>query len=146
MSTGLTVFDSTVQESNAWLKRIEQRLQPCDRQQAYAALRAVTHALRDRLPADAVLGLSAQLPMLLRGMFFEGWRPVEGPTRIRDPEEFAQDVARRFPPGFPRQGNEAAEAVFRAMGDKLDPGEMAKLVRHLPIPLRSFFPIEHRVD
>ena len=83
MSTGLPVFDTTVQASNAWLNAIEARFPPCDRQQAYAAFRAAGHVLRDRLPMEAVLGLSAQLPMLLRGVFLEGWRPDEGALDIR---------------------------------------------------------------
>ena len=144
MSTGLAIFDTTVQESNEWLKLIETRLQPCERQQAYAALRAVLHALRDRLPMEAVLGLSAQLPMLLRGVFVEGWRPSDGPSDIRNPQELAQDVAARLPPAFPRQGNEAAEAVFAAMAAKLDPGEMTKIVRYLPTALHGLFPFEYR--
>lgn len=143
MSTGLAVFDTTVQETNEWLKGIEARLPPCERQHAYGALRAVLHVLRDRLPMEAVLGLSAQLPILLRGVFLEGWRPVEGPSDIRDPVAFAQEVARRFPPSFPREPNEAVNAVFRVMSDRLDPGEVRKLIQHLPTSLRSFWPTEH---
>jgi uncharacterized protein (DUF2267 family) len=144
MSTGLAVFDTTIQQSNEWLGLIEERLRPCDRQQAYAALRAVLQTLRDRLPMEAVLGLSAQLPLLLRGVFLEGWRPADGPSNLHDPGAFGDAVASRFPPSFPRQGTEAAEAVFAVMGARLDPGETAKLARHLPIPLRALFPVEHR--
>lgn len=145
MSTGLPVFDTTVQESNEWLKLIEARLPPCGRQQAYEALRAVLHVLRDRLPADAVLGLSAQLPMLLRGVYFEGWRLGDEPTSIRDPQAFADAVAARLPPAFPRRPDDVVEAVFAALGARLDPGEVRKLVLYLPSPLRSFWPFEHRV-
>lgn len=145
MSTGLPVFDTTVQESNQWLKEVESRLRPCDRHQAYGAFRAVLHALRDRLPMDAVLGLSAQLPMLLRGVYFEGWQPGDAASGGRDPQVFAGDVAARLPPGFPRQPNEAVEAVFAALGAQLDPGEVRKLVERLPIPLRAYWPFEHRV-
>lgn len=140
MTTGLAVFDTTLEQTNTWLRRIEERLQPCDRQQAYAALRATLHVLRDRLPAEAVLSLSAQLPMLVRGLFFEGWRPVEGPTDERTPQEFAARLAERLPPAFPRQPNETAEAVLGVMADALDPGETAKLASHLPGPLRTMFP------
>ena len=71
MTTGLAVFDTTVQETNAWLNQIEARLPPCGKQDAYQALRTVLQVLRDKLPQDAVLGLSAQLPMLMRGLFLE---------------------------------------------------------------------------
>jgi uncharacterized protein (DUF2267 family) len=141
MSTGLPVFDTTVQETNLWLKGVEAHLPPCDRQLAYGALRAVLHVLRDRLPMEGVLALSAQLPMLLRGVFLEGWRPVEGPSHLRDPEDFAEAAAAHLPPKMPRQANEAVEAVFAVMSERLDPGEVAKLAHHLPIPLRSLFPV-----
>lgn len=143
MSTGLPIFDTTVQESNVWLKGVETRLPPCDRHQAYGALRAVLHVLRDRLPMDAVLGLSAQLPMLLRGLFLEGWRPVAGPSDIHDPQGFAGEVADRLPPKFPREPNEAAEAVFAVLAERLDPGEVTKLAQYLPSRLRSLFPAQH---
>lgn len=145
MSTGLPVFDTTVQESNAWLNAIEARLPPCDRQQAYAAFRAVGHVLRDRLPMEAVLGLSAQLPMLLRGVFLEGWRPVEGALDVRSADDFGAEIERRFPPAFPRRGVEAAEAVFRVMVDHLDPGESRKLAERLPRSLRALWPAAHTV-
>lgn len=140
MSTGLPVFDTTVQETNLWLKAVESHLPPCDRQEAYAALRAVLHVLRDRLPMEAVLGLSAQLPMLLRGVFLEGWRPAAGPTNIRDPQVFAGEVADRLAPTFPREPEEITEAVFAVLAGQLDTGEVAKLTQHLPPRLRTFFP------
>lgn len=142
MSTGLPVFDTTVQETNLWLKAIEGRLPSCDRQRAYEALRAVLHVLRDRLPIEAVLGLSAQLPMLLRGVFLEGWRPGTGPTGVRDPQIFAEEVGQRLPPTFPSQLNETVEAVCAVMTEQLDAGEVAKLARHLPTRLRDFFPLQ----
>jgi uncharacterized protein (DUF2267 family) len=140
MSTGLPVFDTTVQETNLWLKAVEARLPPCDRQEAYAALRAVLHELRDRLPMEAVLGLSAQLPMLLRGVFLEGWRPASGPTSIRDPQAFAGEVAERLAPTFPCPPNDTVEAVFAALAEQLDAAEISKLAQHLPPRLRNFFP------
>jgi uncharacterized protein (DUF2267 family) len=144
MSTGLPVFDTTVQETNEWLKAVESRLRPCDRQQAYAALRATLHVIRDRLPADAVLGLSAQLPMLVRGFFLEGWRPSSSPTKIRDPEEFIAAVGNLLPPGFPREPGAAIEAVAAVLSERVNESEARKLVQHMPNPLRAFWPAHLR--
>lgn len=143
MTTGLPVFDTTVQESNAWLSSIESHLEPCDRQQAYGALRATLHVLRDRLPEEAVLGLSAQLPMLLRGLFLEGWRPAAGPTSTRSKDAFEHDIQDHLPPAFPREPEAVAKVVFREMADRLDPGETQKLVGHMPAPLRPLWPAEY---
>ena len=62
-SSGLAVFDTTLQKTNAWLKEVMDELGSSDRHQAYLALRAVLHALRDRLTVEEVAQLGAQLPM-----------------------------------------------------------------------------------
>jgi uncharacterized protein (DUF2267 family) len=144
MSTGLAVFDTTVQETNEWLRAVEQRLRPCERQQAYAALRAVLHVLRDRLPTDAVLGLSAQVPMLMRGLLLEGWRPASGPSSIRDPQRFMEAVADLLPSAFPREPNAVLEAVLAVLCQRVNEDEARKLIEHMPIPLRGFWPAHLR--
>ena len=68
-TTGLEVFDRTVQKTNSWLHDLMQVLQWADKHKAYLALRATLHALRDRLTVDEVAQLGAQLPMLIRGFY-----------------------------------------------------------------------------
>lgn len=140
MSTGLAVFDTTVQQTNEWLKEVEVQLPPCDRQQAYAAMRAVLHVLRDRLPVDGVMGLSSQLTLLLRGVFLEGWRPGQGPSDIRSRADFVRAVDEHLPESFPREADAAVTAVFAVLTARLDPGEVNKLTHYLPAPLREFWP------
>ena len=53
-ATGLEVFDRTLQATHVWLDEIMDELGP-DRQHALHVLRAVLHALRDRLPAVIAL-------------------------------------------------------------------------------------------
>jgi uncharacterized protein (DUF2267 family) len=144
MTTGLTVFDTTLQETNEWLKDVQARLAPCSRQQAYTATRAVMHMLRDRLPLAAVLSLSAQLPMLVRGFFLEGWRPAAGPTDIRRTDAFAEAVSEHLPPGFPRDSTEIIHAVFRTLATRLDVGEVEKIKAQLPAPLRALWRSDDR--
>jgi len=134
------IFDSSLQTANLWLKAIGERLLCEDRHAAYEALRAVLHVLRDRLPLEAVLGLSAQCPMLIRGLLLEGWRPQEGPSGIRDADAFGDAVAGRLPPSFPFSGIEASEAVFGVLAERLDPGEVRKVLACLPEPLRGLWP------
>ena len=82
-TTGLPVFDTTVQETNLWLKAIMEALHTDDRHLAYLALRATLHALRDRLGPENAVHLAAQLPMLLRGLYYEGWRLAASQTKER---------------------------------------------------------------
>jgi len=73
--TGLKAFDTTIEKTNIWLKEIMQEMNTEDRHRAYNALSSVLHALRDRMPVDEVVQLGAQLPMLVRGFYYEGWDP-----------------------------------------------------------------------
>lgn len=105
MTAAPRIFDSSLQMADIWLKAVEDRLACEDRHAAYEALRAVLHVLRDRLPMGAVLGLSAQSPMLIRGLLLEGWRPQDGPSGLRAPDAFGEAVAGRLPPSFPFTGS-----------------------------------------
>lgn len=74
--TGLPTFDHTVQETNLWLKQVALKLGHDDREVALKALRSVLHALRDALALAPTARLGDQLPILLRGIYYETWRPA----------------------------------------------------------------------
>ena len=70
-STGIAAFDKTIRKTNIWLNELQAIMGWDSRGHAYQ-LRAVLHAIRDRLlPGDAV-DLAAQLPMLVRRFYYEG--------------------------------------------------------------------------
>ena len=94
--TGLDVFDRTLQITNIWLKELMEKLGTEDRHRAYLALRATLHALRDRLPVVEAADLAAQLPMLVRGFYYEGYRPADKPLKERHKEEFLAHVRDQF--------------------------------------------------
>ncbi len=93
--TGLSQFDTTIHATNTWLKDLMERLGWEDRHRAYQAFRAVLHALRDHLTVDEVATLGAQLPLLIRGIYYEGWHPADKPLRERKKEESAARCASR---------------------------------------------------
>jgi len=138
MSTsGLAVLDHTVQETNVWLRIVADQLQLEDRHHAYIALRAVLHALRDRLRPEVAVHLGAQLPTLVRGVYYEGWHMAGKPTKDRSVQDFSEHVLKELPPQFPMDALTVSRGVFEALWEKLDPGEFAKLMDHLPISLRT---------
>jgi uncharacterized protein (DUF2267 family) len=139
-STGLANFDSTLQESNLWLKGIGAQLHDHDRHIAYVALRATLHALRDRIGPENAVHLGAQLPMLLRGLYYEGWRMSAPATRERHKAAFLAHVAEELPEDLDPE--RAARAVFFVMWQKIDSGEVAKLLRILPTELRDLWVAE----
>jgi uncharacterized protein (DUF2267 family) len=92
MTTGLDVFDSTVQQTNLWLKDLMERIETDDRHLAYQALRATLHTIRDRLGPETAVHFGAQLPMLIRGLYYEGWQLTGTPKRTRHLDDFVDDV------------------------------------------------------
>jgi uncharacterized protein (DUF2267 family) len=138
-TTGLPVFDTTVQETNLWLKAIMEGLHTDDRHLAYVALRATLHALRDRLGPENAVHLAAQLPMLLRGLYYEGWRLAASQTKERTQTDFLDHVRRELPRGSGIDPNVAARAVFGVMWEKLDLGEVGKVIDLLPAELKELW-------
>ena len=96
--TGFSSFNTTVDKTNHVLREIEKAYHwPKElRHQSYAALRAVLHALRDRLTVEEAAQLAAQLPMLIRGIYYEEWSPSRVPVKMKREEFFAR-VQRELP-------------------------------------------------
>ncbi len=143
-STGLAVFDTTLQKTHAWLKDVMRELGTEDRHKAYLALRSVLHALRDRLTVEEVAQLGAQLPMLIRGFYYEGWDPTDKPVKERRKEDFLRHVFERFKTtrsGEPDVDPETvARAVFRVLARRVSEGEIEDVVHILPRELRELWP------
>ncbi len=137
--SGLHAFDKTLQESNVWLKSLMERLRTDDRDYAYAALKATLHALRDRIGPENAVHLAAQLPMLLRGMFYEGWRLANGATRERHLAGFLEHVSRELPKGLYNDPEDIARSVFEVVWERIDSGEVGKLIKILPPELRELW-------
>jgi uncharacterized protein (DUF2267 family) len=96
-ATGVTTLHRTVQETIVWLKAVEEALQLDNRQQAYKALRAVLHA---RVPPEVAIKLGAQLPILVRGVYYENWHAAGTPTKERHAQDFADHVGAELSPQF----------------------------------------------
>ena len=140
MSTGLDTFDKTVQESNLWLKDIMDRLETEDRHHAYSTLRAVLHALRDRIGAESAAHLGAQLPMLLRGLYYEGWDPTDKPTKERHEDAFLAHVARELSRAEEGEVEQGTLAVLDVLSKHIDRGAAVKIAGMFPQELRQFWP------
>ena len=149
---GVDTIDRTVQETNLWLKAIMLDLGTENRKLAFDVLRGALHALRDRIGPENAVHLGAQLPMLVRGLYYEGWRPSGTPTRERHVYEFIDHVAAKLPGGMDLDLEAAARAVFSVLADHLDPGEIVKVVGMLPRDVRDLWPAgivegaEYRAD
>ncbi|MCB0122035.1 MAG: DUF2267 domain-containing protein, partial [Caldilineaceae bacterium] len=89
-TTGFRGFDHTLQETHHWLNEIAEEMGNPDRHLAYHALRGVLFALRDRVTVEEVFNLSAQLPMLMRGIYLEGYKVAGKPEKYHVDEFLAR--------------------------------------------------------
>ena len=137
-ANGLEVFDKTLQTTHVWLNEIMDRIGP-DRQTAWKALSSVLHALRDRLPVDLAAHLGSQLPLLVRGAFYDQFQPARQPNDCDTPEEFAGVVAAAMSDVRPVDPEEAIAAVFATLERHVSEGQLVKVRLALPRGIRMMW-------
>ena len=139
--TGFAAFSTTVDRTNRLLRGIEEAYGwPKElRHQSYDGLRAVLHALRDRLPVEEAAQLAAPLPMLVRGLYYEGWDPSKVPVKMHR-EDFLERVRREFPYEVPDGVERLVETVLHALSRHIPEGEWADIRANLPRDLTSVVP------
>jgi uncharacterized protein (DUF2267 family) len=138
----LPIVNRSLQKTNVWLRDVNAALSWFTFQRGYLALRAVLHALRDRLTVPEVAQLAAQLPIFIRGIYYEGWNPARTPVKSRRKEAFLLQVQADFahtrnPDVDPE---EITRAIFRVLAKHVSKGEMEQVKGLLPRELREFWP------
>jgi uncharacterized protein (DUF2267 family) len=128
----MNLFAKMNQQATMWIKDMMAALGTTDEHKALHALRAGLQALRDRLSADQAAQLSAQLPLIIRGMFFEGWNPSDTPLRIRHRAEFLALVREKYAPREDVPAEDILRSVFRVLDKHIAPGEVGHLMVTLP--------------
>jgi uncharacterized protein (DUF2267 family) len=142
MSEPVSAFENTLRESHEWLNDLAARGRYADERQAYAALRAVLQSLRDRLTVNESADLAAQFPMLIRGLFYEGWRPATTPLRERTRNEFLDHVRERLPYNHRNEAERDVRAVFDLLSRRITQGELRDVRAMLPEAVRGLWPVE----
>ena len=138
-ATHIDLFDRTIQETQSWLSEVMTEAGLRDRHYALQALRAVTHAVRDELSVEQNSALSAQLPTMLRGIYYEGWVPnLSG--EHGSAEAFVQKVERAFA-GYadPFDVDRIVTGVLSVLEQRLR-DECRKVRATLPKDLRELWP------
>lgn len=131
----IEAIDSTVQKTYHWLNDLADELGGIGRRRSYQVLRGVLHALRDRLTVDECAHLGAQLPMLVRGIYYEAWDPSHKPDKF-GAEEFLARVRREAFLEDDIDGEIAARAVVRTLATHIEVGEVDQALQMLPRDIR----------
>jgi uncharacterized protein (DUF2267 family) len=141
-TTHVDVIDRSVEKTHIWLNDLAEELASEDGQHAYRVLRAFLHALRDHLTVDEAAALAAQMPIFVRGVFYEGWDPSRTPEHARDLESFLQRIASEAGLAGETEASFAATAASRVMRRHVSAGEGDAVLRALPHHLRELLGAE----
>ena len=132
-----SIIERSVEKTHIWLKELAGEFGGEDRMYAYRALRAVLHALRDRLPVDVAAKFAAQLPTLIRGIYYEDWDPSRTPLPIHDVDAFLERIVEEGRMAGETEASLAVEAVARVLRRHVSAGEIAELLAVLPDALKG---------
>ncbi len=137
----MSAFESSVDKTNLILKDIEDAYgwPRTRRNQSYAALRTVLHLLRDRMTVQECAEFSAQLPVLVRGIYFDGWRPEDVPVKLNR-DDFLYEVRQGFPYDVEGGPERVARVVLDALRRHVTQGEWQDVKAGMPRDLQRLIP------
>jgi uncharacterized protein (DUF2267 family) len=139
-------FEKHAAKGNEFVNRLAVRLgSEGDRDRAGRVLRCVFHALRNRLTIEESFQLLAQLPMVIKALYIEGWQPARVHTKVKTLQELSEEVIREDGNSAWRdfsgvsEAMEAIEAVVKTMADYVSAGELHDIVAVLPEDMKERF-------
>ena len=137
--TGIQSLDASVHKVNEWVNQVGEELGGVDKQAAYSALCAGLQLLRDRLTVERSTHLAAQLPLVLKGAFFEEWQPARVPQRIRHRDEYLEALDEQLPGSLKGRAEDVAKAVMHTVSTHVTRGEVEKVRSSLPVEIRELW-------
>ncbi|WP_026268595.1 DUF2267 domain-containing protein [Micromonospora sp. CNB394] len=137
----LSAFESSLDKTNVMLKEIESAYgwPKEQRNQSYAALRTVLHLLRDRLPVQESAEFAQQLPVLVRGIYFDGWQPENVPIKLNR-DDFLYEVRQSFPYDVQGGAQRVVQVVLDTLRRHVTQGEWEDVKATMPRDLRQMIP------
>ena len=138
--TGIPGFDDAPADSAEWVAHLQKRLGWRDREKVNAAFLATMHALRDQLPANEAALLGNGLPILLRGLYFEGWYPHGKPLRLEDREMFLLRLHEALHRELGIDPEEMVRAVLEVLSERVPPSDLEEIRAACPAPLHGLWP------
>lgn len=138
--TGLKAFDQTLNTTHVWLRDLMTRLGTDNRDDAYRALCVTLQALRDRIPNTEAVQLGAQLPILIRGAFYESWQLKTTPVKVKTREDFMRNLRPQLSLSDAKLSDEDIVCeVFGLLKSKISEGEIDDVVSCLPPQLKELW-------
>lgn len=137
---GLEVIDHTVQLTHEWVNELKERLEWVGHKDALHMLRLTLTGVRDHLSHEEVADFAAQLPLLIRGMYYEGWRPANTPLKDRSQQAFVVRIEEQIGRSVDYRGAEDITTVFKLLNARISQGEVSDIRGGLPPGIRALWP------
>lgn len=139
-STGIKTLDHSPNVAGQWLNELRKMADLANNRQAYRLMRATLHVLRDWLTVDEAAQLAAQLPILIRGVYYEGWNPSSTPVHPRGKEVFVGRIESEISPERLPNVEAAVSAVFGLLKEHISGGEIDDVFQAMPKQIRHLWP------
>ncbi len=133
-------IDHSIQITNEWIHQIDEMVSWEDSNRSYRLLRVTLQAIRDVLGVDEAAQLAAQLPLFIRGVYFEGWDPSGTPVRLRDKPDFIARVCEAFTGDQLDDPEAAVGIIFSFLNTRISAGEINDIRGSLRKSLRDIWP------
>ncbi|MFW5808002.1 MAG: DUF2267 domain-containing protein [Spirochaetota bacterium] len=130
-------LETTVHKTNQWLNDTEQALHLDSRVNAYNLLRATLHLIRDRIDVGEALDFAAQLPLLLKGVYFDGFTLHDAPKKARSDEELMIMFESEVCESITIQPNDAIAGVLSVIRKHIDRGQFEHVMGQMPGQIRN---------
>ncbi len=135
--TKIRNIERAIHDFNKWINNIQDELK-CDEEQAYTALCAVLQILRDRLTSAEATHLGAQLPLIIKGIYYDKWKIKDKPEPI-DKMTFTSRVHAQFNNNPEINPTNIILSVFRTIKKQITPGELEDVKSNLPDEIKQLF-------
>lgn len=129
----------SVEVTNEWVNELDDELGWEDKNQSFRLLRSTLHELRDILPIDEAAQLSAQMPLFIRGIFFEEWDPSKAELKPHDKNSFVDRVLAGIANEKIGKPERAISGVFKLLTAKVSAGELKDVRGNLKSDLQSMW-------
>lgn len=101
--------------------------------------------VRDRVPVEEAANFAAQLPTLIRGYYYEGWKPESTPHKWRSKADYLNAVNEKLGPWSPEatqiDPEETIRAVLKVTANHVERGDLVKVKEMHKQEMHDLWPV-----
>ncbi len=137
--TMMQEFKAAVDATETWVDDLMRLLGWHDQERVYLALIAALHAFRNCLPRDEAVQVGGALPILLRGLYYDGWHPGAR-TAGRGRQAFLERIGDGVHRDSAIDPEDVARAMFALLSLRMPAAEVENAKVATPLALHNLWP------